>query len=44
MRQKSMRSRAAAEQAVRDMRRKTRKQYWAEEKSRIVPCGEVLPD
>ena len=36
MRQKSMSSRDSAEQTVRDIRRKTRKQYSAEEKIRIV--------
>ena len=36
MRQESMSSRAGAEQAVRNIRRKTRKQYAAEEKIRIV--------
>ena len=39
MRQKSMSSRASAEQTVRDIRRKTRKQYSAEEKIRIVLSG-----
>ena len=39
MRQKSMSSRDAAEQTVRDIRRKTRKQYSAEEKIRIVLSG-----
>jgi len=36
MRQKSMTTKDTAEQAVRDIRRKTRKQYSAEEKIRIV--------
>jgi len=27
----------SAEQAVRDIRRKTRRRFWAEEKIRIVP-------
>ena len=36
MRQKSMNQKASAEQSVRDIRRKTRKQYSAEEKIRIV--------
>ena len=39
MRQKSMSSRDAAERTVRDIRRKTRKQYSAEEKIRIVLSG-----
>ena len=39
MRQKSMSSRDAAEQPVRDIRRKTRKQYSVEEKIRIVLSG-----
>ena len=39
MNQKSMSSRDAAEQAVRDIRRKTRKQYSSEEKIRIVLSG-----
>ena len=39
MSQKSMSSRDAAEQTVRDIRRKTRKQYSAEEKIRIVLSG-----
>ena len=39
MRQKSMSSRDSAEQTVRDIRRKTRKQYSAEEKIRIVLSG-----
>ena len=39
MRQKSMSSRASAEQTVRDIRRRTRKQYSAEEKIRIVLSG-----
>ena len=34
-----MSSRAGAEQTVRDIRRKTRKQYSAEEKIRIVVSG-----
>ena len=36
MRQESMSLRDTAEQTVRDIRRKTRKQYSAEEKIRIV--------
>ena len=39
MRQESMRSRDTAERTVRDIRRKTRKQYSAEEKIRIVVSG-----
>ena len=39
MRQKSMSSREAADQTVRDIRRRTRKQYSAEEKIRIVLSG-----
>ena len=39
MRQESMRSRDTAERTVRDSRRKTRKQYSAEEKIRIVVSG-----
>ena len=39
MRQKSMDTRGSAEQTVRDIRRKTRKQYSAEEKIRIVLAG-----
>jgi len=39
MRQESMSKKAPAEQAVRDIRRKTRKQYSAEEKIRIVLDG-----
>jgi len=39
MRQKSMRSTTGAEQTVRDIRRRTRKQYSAEEKIRIVLSG-----
>jgi len=39
MRQKSMSSNARAEAAVRDIRRRTRKQYSAEEKIRIVLSG-----
>ena len=39
MRQKSMVSKEPAEKAVRDIRRKTRKQYSAEEKIRIVLSG-----
>tara|TARA_B100000614_G_scaffold258941_1_gene282428 strand:+ start:89 stop:463 length:375 start_codon:yes stop_codon:yes gene_type:complete len=39
MRQKSMSKKAPAEQAVRDIRRKTRKQYSSEEKIRIVLEG-----
>ncbi len=39
MRQKSMSKKAPAEKVVRDIRRKTRKQYSAEEKIRIVLEG-----
>ena len=39
MRQKSMNKKASAEQSVRDIRRKTRKQYSSEEKIRIVLEG-----
>ncbi len=39
MRQKSMSTRSPAEKAVRDIRRKTRKQYSAEEKIRIILDG-----
>ena len=39
MRQESMSSRDTAERTVRDIRRKTRKQYSAEEKIRIVLSG-----
>ncbi len=39
MRQKSMSTKAPAEKVVRDIRRKTRKQYSAEEKIRIVLEG-----
>ena len=39
MRQESMSLRDTAERTVRDIRRKTRKQYSAEEKSRIVVSG-----
>ena len=39
MRQKSMSPKDPAEKAVRDIRRKTRKQYSAEEKIRIVVSG-----
>ncbi len=39
MKQKSMTSKDPAEKAVRDIRRKTRKQYSAEEKIRIVLSG-----
>lgn len=39
MRQKSVAPRSGAEQAVRDIRRQTRKQYSAEEKIRIVLSG-----
>ena len=39
MGQKSMHSRDSAEQTVRAIRRKTRKQYSAEEKIRIVVAG-----
>ena len=39
MRQESMSLRDTAERTVRDIRRKTRKQYSAEEKIRIVVSG-----
>jgi len=39
MRQKSMSTKSPAERAVRDIRRKTRKQYSAEEKIRIILDG-----
>ena len=39
MRQNSMRSTTGAEQMVREIRRRTRKQYSAEEKIRIVLSG-----
>ena len=39
MRQKSNALKAGAEQTVRDIRRRTRKQYSAEEKIRIVLAG-----
>jgi len=39
MRQKSKSSSSSAEQTVRDIRRRTRKQYSAEEKIRIVLSG-----
>ena len=39
MRQKSMSTKSPAEKAVRDIRRKTRKQYSAEEKIRIILDG-----
>jgi transposase len=39
MRQKTIDTRDGAEKAVRDIRRKTRKQYSAEEKIRIVLSG-----
>ncbi len=39
MRQKSMSTKAPAERVVRNIRRKTRKQYSAEEKIRIVLDG-----
>ena len=39
MRQESMSSRESAKRTVRDIRRKTRKQYSAEEKIRIVVSG-----
>ena len=39
MRQKSMSKNDPAESTVRDIRRKTRKQYTAEEKIRIVVSG-----
>ena len=39
MRQKTMSTKSPAEKAVRDIRRKTRKQYSAEEKIRIILDG-----
>ena len=39
MRQKSQASTSEVEQTVRNIRRRTRKQYSAEEKIRIVLCG-----
>ena len=39
MRQKSMSAKSPAEKAVRDIRRKTRKQYSSEEKIRIILDG-----
>ncbi len=39
MRQKSMSTKSPAEKAIRDIRRKTRKQYSAEEKIRIILDG-----
>jgi transposase len=39
MRQKSGTGKAPAEQVIKDIRRATRKQYWAEEKIRIVLEG-----
>jgi transposase len=39
MRQKSMSTKSPAEKTVRDIRRKTRKQYSAEEKIRIILDG-----
>ena len=39
MRQKSIGTKDPAERAIRDIRRKTRKQYSAEEKIRIVVSG-----
>lgn len=39
MRQKSKGSKEGAEATVRDIRRRARKQYSAEEKIRIVPAG-----
>ena len=39
MREKSMSTKSPAEKAVRDIRRKTRKQYSAEEKIRIILEG-----
>ncbi len=39
MRQKTMSTKSPAERAVRDIRRKTRKQYSAEEKIRIILDG-----
>ena len=39
MRQKSMGAKEPAEQVVRNIRRRTRKQYSAEEKIRIVLSG-----
>ena len=42
MRQKTMSTKSPAERVVRDIRRKTRKQYSAEEKIRIILEGPVL--
>ena len=39
MRQKSVASKSGADQAIRDIRRRTRKQYSTEEKIRIVLAG-----
>ena len=39
MRSKVERHSAEAEKAVRDIRRATRRQYSAEEETRIVDCG-----
>ena len=39
MRQKSMSTKSPAEKVIRDIRRKTRKQYSAEEKIRIILDG-----
>ena len=39
MRQKSMNTKDSTEKAIRDIRRKTRRQYSAEEKIRIVLSG-----
>ncbi len=39
MRQRTMSTKSPAEKAVRDIRRKTRKQYSAEEKIRIILEG-----
>ena len=39
MRQRTMSTKSPAEKAVRDIRRKTRKQYSAEEKIRIILDG-----
>ena len=39
MKQKPTRRPPSSEQTIRDIKRKTRKQYSAEEKIRIVPGG-----
>ena len=39
MRQKAMSSKSRADQTIRDIRRKTRKQYSSEEKIRVVLAG-----